>query len=478
MKKMMMQLFLSFSLTPFLFAGGSSEQSSLIDTQASGGDTQTNTADDQLILVGGGTFLMGSPPEERQRDEDEVLHEVEISSFYVDPWEVTQRDYERVMGENPSFFKGESLPVESVTWFDAVTYCNKLSELENLEPVYTIDGESVRWNRNAEGYRLLTEAEWEYVARAGTDTIFNAGTHLHSDVVNFHGSYPYLIEENYVRRQNPEVITSRYRGTPLEVGSLPANQYGLYDTHGNVSEWCFDYYGPYDTTQPKNPAGSLSGSLRVNRGGSYNDFAKHVRNAYRSATNPIDPDQNLGFRIARNATGIDEVVTTTYALDITVPENPRILVAYFSHTGNTENAARIIRDKTGADLFEVEPATPYRGNIYDVSQEELNKDVRPTLSAHVANMAQYDVILLGYPTWWATIPMPMVTFLEAYDFAGKSIFSFSSHGGTMFGDSVSDLSKHLPESYVGQGLCFSYSGGRDLEQTISSWLHLNGIRER
>lgn len=213
----------------------------------------------------------------------------------------------------------------------------------------------------------------------------------------------------------------------------------------------------------------------MNRGGSYIDFAKHLRSAYRSATNPIDTDRNLGFRIARNAQAGEGTVETVYSLDIQMPENPRILIAYFSYSGNTEHAAEIIQQKTGADLVEIEMENPYRGNIYEVSQADLNQNIRPALHTHVENMEQYDVILLGYPTWWATMPMPVYSFVEEYDFGGKIIIPFSSHGGTMFGDSVSDLSKLVPDSYVGIGFEFNYSGGSGLSDEISEWLASSGI---
>lgn len=433
---------------------------------------------DGFVLVKGGAFDMGSPESERLRHPDEARHRVNVSSFWVDPYEATQEDFERVMKRNPSRYSGKNLPVEQVTWFDAVEYCNALSREAGLSPVYKIDGSAVEWDRAANGYRLLTEAEWEYAARAGTNSIFYGKDQITSRDANFQGHYPYLIEENYVRHRNPDVVTSDYRGKTIAVGSLSPNVFGLYDMMGNVAEWVFDWYGEYDLTQTANPTGAASGSLRVNRGGSYNDFAKHVRMAYRSATSPNDSDYNLGFRVARNAEAGSGTVKTTYSLNIKMPQNPKILVAYFSYSGNTENGARIIARKTGGDLFEIQMESPYRGNIYEVSQRDLNGNVHPKLKGRVANMAQYDVILLGYPTWWATMPMPVVTFLESYDFAGKTIVTFSSHGGTGFGDSVSDLSKMVQKSFVGQALEYNYSGGSSLERNISAWLKLNKIPEK
>lgn len=129
-------------------------------------------ASNNLVLINGGTFQMGSPETEMQRESDETLHDVTVSDFYIGKYEVTQSEYEKIMGVNPSNFKGENLPVENVSWYDAVEYCNKLSESEGLTPVYTVDGENVSWDRSANGYRLPTEAEWEYAARAGTRRYF------------------------------------------------------------------------------------------------------------------------------------------------------------------------------------------------------------------------------------------------------------------------------------------------------------------
>ena len=438
----------------------------------------------KMILVKGGTFQMGSPSSERMRDEDEKQHSVTVSDFYCDAYEVQQQDYEKLMGKNPSVFKGAKLPVENVSWFDAIEYCNKKSESEGFEKVYEISGSgrtaSVNFKRSANGYRLLTEAEWEYACRAGTATIFNTGNWNNPKDANYEGSYPYLIEENYVHHTNANVQPRQNRGTTIEAGSLKPNAFGLYDMHGNVSEWVFDFYGDY-SEENLNPCGVQTGTLRVNRGGGYNDFGKHLRSAYRSAANPIDTDQNTGFRIARNGLNVKASdFKTTYDSKIgaiKIPQNPKVLVVYYSYSGNTESAANYIYEKLKADnkiqkvdLVEIEMVNPYRGGIYDVTQKDLMNQTRPPLKTKISNIEQYDVILLGYPTWWATLPMPVVTFLESYDFSGKSVFSFSSHGGTMFGDSVSDLSKKLPQSYVGCAFEFFYGGGRDLHARIDQWL--------
>lgn len=147
---------------------------------------------DGLVLIPGGTFTMGSPAGERQRHEDERAHKVALSPFYLSPYEVTQAEYESVMGANPSRFTGDNLPVETVTWYDAIEYCNARSEREGLTPAYTVSGNTVSWNRAADGYRLPTEAEWEYAARAGTTGVFPWGDRITSDNANFEGTYPYL----------------------------------------------------------------------------------------------------------------------------------------------------------------------------------------------------------------------------------------------------------------------------------------------
>ena len=311
-------------------------------TTPTASNAQGQQVNDQLLLISGGTFSMGSPSTERQRQADERQHTVTVSSFYLDPYEVTQADYNKVMGRTPSHFRGDDLPVDSVTWYDAVAYCNKLSESRGLTPVYTISGTSVTWDRSANGYRLPTEAEWEYAARAGTTTIFYDGNQITSDNANFEGSYPYLIEENYVTRRDPSVVTSRNRGTTIAVNSLTPNSFGLYNMYGNVSEWCFDYYGQYSEAQTTDPVGPSSGSLRINRGGGYNDFAKQLRSAYRSATTPDTTEQNLGFRVARNASSVEGTVRTTYSLNIRRSSQPRILVAYYSYLATQKTERKLL----------------------------------------------------------------------------------------------------------------------------------------
>ena len=432
-----------------------------------------------LILINGGTYLMGSPETEMQRETDEVQHEVTVSDFYIGRYEVTQKEYEEVMGENPSNFEGENLPVENVTWYEAIEYCNKLSEKEGLTPVYTIDGENVSWDRSANGYRLPTEAEWEYAARAGTTSPFNTENSISVEEANYYGHYPYGIEENYFTQENLETEPGQYRQTTVEVDSFSPNKWGLYNIHGNVAEWCFDYYGAYDLENTDNPSGPTTGTLRVNRGGGWNDYAKHLRCAYRASTTPDQKMSNIGFRVVRNGdNNSDTSVISDTNRNLQTQTGGNILIAYFSWSGNTENAAQIIQEQTGADIIELNPAEPYSSNyseVLDQAQKDMNADARPELANHVENMEQYDTILLGYPNWWATIPMPVATFLEEYDFSGKTIIPFCSHGGGGFGQSITDISKLTPNSRIGEGLSIHYSGGTSLENDITTWLNSNGV---
>lgn len=443
------------------------------------GSTNNAELTNNLILINGGTYLMGSPETEMQRETDEVQHEVKVSDFYIGRYEVTQKEYEEVMGENPSNFEGENLPVENVTWYEAIEYCNKLSEKEGLTPVYTIDGENVSWDRSANGYRLPTEAEWEYAARAGTTSPFNTENSISDEEANYYGHYPYGIEENYFTQENLETEPGQYRQTTVEVNSFSPNKWGFYNIHGNVAEWCFDYYGAYDLENTDNPSGPTTGTLRVNRGGGWNDYAKHLRCAYRASTTPDQKMSNIGFRVVRNGdNNSDTSVISDTNRNLQTQTGGNILIAYFSWSGNTENAAQIIQEQTGADIIELNPAEPYSSNyseVLDQAQKDMNADARPELANHVENMEQYDTILLGYPNWWATIPMPVATFLEEYDFSRKTIIPFCSHGGGGFGQSITDISKLAPNSRIGTGLSIHYSGGTSLENDITTWLNSNGV---
>jgi len=231
---------------------------------------------DNFVRINGGTFTMGSPANDRKRNSDETQHQVTVSSFYMGKYEVTQKEYQEVMGTNPSYFKEDNLPVESVSWYDAVEYCNKRSQKEGLTPAYTVNGTNVTWNRNANGYRLPTEAEWEYACRAGTTTAYNTGRTISKRQANYFGKKTSI------------------------VGSFASNAWGLHDMHGNVWEWCWDWYGSYSSAAQTDPMGASSGSYRVGRGGSWVNSAGLVRSAYRDDPDPDYRIYSIGFRLARN----------------------------------------------------------------------------------------------------------------------------------------------------------------------------------
>jgi formylglycine-generating enzyme required for sulfatase activity len=193
------------------------------------------------------------------------------------------------MGSNPSCFQGENLPVESVSWFDAVKYCNAQSERDGLVPTYTINGEQVTWNRRASGYRLLTEAEWEYACRAGTTTPFSTGSNITTQLANYDGNSPY---NNSAKGESRQMAVA--------VGRFAPNAWGLYDMHGNVWEWCWDWYASYTAGNPADPPGPSSGVTRILRGGSWYDSGQALRSATRGSDTPVARYYNLGFRIARS----------------------------------------------------------------------------------------------------------------------------------------------------------------------------------
>jgi len=242
-----------------------------------------------MLVLPTGKFQMGRAPDDPDKTYDDELpqHEVEISQrFGLSETEVTQGQYQAVMGSNPSEFKDKEdsaqRPVENVSWLDAVAYCNKLSELEGLPKCYEVSGEQVKWRRglDCEGYRLPTEAEWEYAARADEGTIYS-GSNKPKEVAWFGEELQ--------------------KGSTHAVKGLKANQWGLHDLSGNVYEWVWDEWGEYQAGAQKDPTGPLrGGSRRVLRGGSWGSGARGVRVAFRGWVAPGFRYLYLGFRLARS----------------------------------------------------------------------------------------------------------------------------------------------------------------------------------
>ncbi len=255
-----------------------------------------------FVLIDGGTFTMGSPESEPERDSDEKQHQVRVSSFYISKYEVSQKQWQEIMGNNPSRFEGEDLPVERVSWYDCVEFCNKLSERDGLTKCYTIDKsrkdannkgdyDGLKWvvtcDFTANGYRLPTEAEWEYAARAGTSTPFSTGNNLTTSQANYNGNYPYNGNSK-----------GKYRVKTVSVSSFSPNNWGLYNMHGNVWEWCWDWYGGYSINGLQtNPIGATTGQYRLLRGGSWYYSARDCRSALRDNFTPTDRNYNVGFRL-------------------------------------------------------------------------------------------------------------------------------------------------------------------------------------
>lgn len=432
--------------------------------------------DDNMLLISGGTFNMGSDPSEAERVSDENEHTVSVDSFYLAKTELTQKEYQEIMGSNPSENVGENLPVENITWYDAIRFCNALSEKYGLDPVYTIDGQTVSWDKSANGYRLPTEAEWEYACRANTQTPFSFGDYVYDEDANCYNAYGYNNDAS-------GSWVNGYLGNTVEVDSYNANHFGLYNMHGNVAEWVWDWYGEYDTNAAENPTGPESGSYKVARGGGWNDFPKHVRSAYRSAYPADVPLYSIGMRVARNADGSTGEVKSVYGVSAE-QSTGKTLIAYFSQTGNTDGLAKIIADISGADIFRIERETPYSSShngtaLYGEALDELRSGELPNLKTYLEDAGldinQYDTILLGYCNWWASIPAPVSSFLDHYDLSGKTIIPFCSMGGGRFGQGISMIAKLEPDSVIKEGLAVTYSS-YDREE-IEDWLRANEVIE-
>lgn len=249
-----------------------------------------------FVRIPAGTFVMGSPTTEKARSSVETQHTVTIShDFYMSKYEVTQREYLATMGVNPSYFTTKdwignpispdlNRPVESVSWNDSTDYCTKLTASEK---------EAGRLPEGLE-YRLPTEAEWEYACRAGTSTALHYGNDLRSGMANFYGLTEYDGDIGIAKNPN-----GTYLARTTAVGSYAPNAFGLYDMHGNVSEWCLDGFREYAGGSLTDPRGPISDSTRVVRGGPWLAGASSCRSAKRSYTIPgqrVSGSSRIGFR--------------------------------------------------------------------------------------------------------------------------------------------------------------------------------------
>ncbi|MGE0884556.1 MAG: formylglycine-generating enzyme family protein [Blastocatellales bacterium] len=228
----------------------------------------------KFVLIPAGSFRMGTPLTEPERESNETPHKVRLTrAFYLGAYEVTQGQWEKVMGNNPSHFNncGSDCPVERVNYYDVQHFIEKLQKLSG----------NFR-------FRLPTEAEWEYACRAGTKTPFNTGNKLTTNQANYNGRFPY--------NRNPK---GQNREKTLPVGSFPPNAWGLYDMHGNVWEWCQDWFCPYPKRAVFDPVGNCQTELKVIRGGSWAFNAQSARSGLRYTHRPQDLGYSLGFRLVR-----------------------------------------------------------------------------------------------------------------------------------------------------------------------------------
>ena len=240
----------------------------------------------EMVELPGGTFLMGAPEYDDQASDDEKpQHEVTVSDFAMARFPVTRGLYREILGKDHTRWKGDKnddqLPANYMSWYDAVDFCNALSEKQSLRPYYRrIGREQVEWQRDAEGYRLPTEAEWEYAVRAGKATRW------------FFGDDPTELDRYAWFNKNS--------GNEVHpVGKKSPNPWHFHDLIGNIWEWCWDWHGDYSSASECNPVGPDNGDYRVLRGGSYLSSARNLRSAYRYGLPPGLRDDLYGFRWVR-----------------------------------------------------------------------------------------------------------------------------------------------------------------------------------
>ena len=232
-----------------------------------------------MVLVEGGAFTMGNARDSQYADQLPV-HRVSLGSFFLSKYEITWAQYRTIMGQGTDPAPADNLPVERVSWFDAVEFCNLLSGREGLTPCYLIDGKNISCDFSKKGYRLPTEAEWEYAARGG----------------GFFGNHRFSGSDNI---NQVAWYYSNSNGVTHAVGRKLANELGLFDMSGNVWEWCWDWYGFYSTDSLIDPTGPETGIDRIFRGGNMITHENYIQVTFRGFHNPSLTGVGVGFRVAR-----------------------------------------------------------------------------------------------------------------------------------------------------------------------------------
>ena len=363
------------------------------------GKVITNTISMKLAYIPPGIFRMGSPLSEQEQFKkdnvddfaaQETQHEVSITKgFYMGAYAVTQEQYEKLMGKNPSFFSAAGrgkdkvagldtrrFPVEWISWDDATEFCKKLSQTEGKI------------------YRLPTEAEWEYACRAGTKTAFSFGDTISTDQANYYGDFVFAGGKKGIDRERP---------TP--VGSYPANAFGLYDMHGNVWQWCQDWYDKdYYQKSPKNdPVNETAGKLklRVMRGGSWHNSPSGARSACRSFGTPVVRNWNYGFRVVLSSLPAGKK-----------PKSPPVGVE------KDEPAGKVITNSIGMKLVYIPPGEFLMGSPRSEQEQckkdsgqggwaaqEIQHEVAITkgfcIGVYAVTQEEYEIVMGKNPSWFS-----------------------------------------------------------------------------
>ena len=390
----------------------------------------SDTVSLDMIWIEPGTFIMGSPSDELGREDDEVQHEVTLTKgYWLGKYEVTQAQYEAVMGSNPSQYIGADLPVDTVNWSDAETFCALLTEQER---------ETGRLPRGYE-YTLPTEAQWEYACRAGTTTALNSGKDLSDEEecseMDEVGWYWYNAG---VESYDQGLICTR------PVGQKEPNAWGLYDMHGNVYEWCLDWFGDYPTEAMIDPEGPETGKCRVNRGGGWTDRAGDCRSAFRGENFPDSTYNMLGFR----------VVLAPINRNKTIP----------------------LSEDVNLDMIWIEPGTFTMGSPEDElgrRDDEVQHEVTLTqgywMGKYEVTQAQYEAVMRTNPSGskGADLPVESVSWNDAKEFCAKLTASEKAVG-------------RLPEGYeytLPTEAQWEYACRAGTTTALNSGKNLSGYRE-